>query len=435
MTPLAWDTETALIRPAQLAPPLVCVTWQRPGLDARIRHHTDAEPLLRGWLADRDALLVGHNIAYDMAVVCEAFPALRPLVFKAYDDDRVTDTMIRAQLLDIAAGTYRGRPVGNGVFIKPKYGLDDVADRVAGIKLQKDAWRLSYGKLRPYPIEKWPAKAIEIQAEARVRLAELRQAIVERRLDATKKDTKNELEGLEAMIASPPDQCVKYPLDDARATLAVFLAQERHAAWLENQYDQARASFALYLSSAWGLRTDERGVEILRAEVSAELAEVEEELMQLGFIVDNGKKRTKKKAPAQAQMIEVCRREGLDLRRTESHPDYHDGNPSSGKCKRLDGTVVQDGHDDCEVHVALDADACEVTDDPVLLMYAEHSTLKKVLSNDVTALARGVMWPVHTRYGLAETGRTTSSKPNIQNWVRSRSCAVCDGEGEIAEAA
>ena len=38
-----------------------------------------------------------------------------------------------------------------------------------------------------------------------------------------------------------------------------------------------------------------------------------------------------------------------------------------------------------------------------------------MLSNDVKMLEGGTVYPVHTRYDLAETGRTTSSKPNIQN--------------------
>ena len=89
-----------------------------------------------------------------------------------------------------------------------------------------------------------------------------------------------------------------------------------------------------------------------------------------------------------------------------------------GKCKDDTGAVLPDGDERCAEHVCLDADACSATGDEVLIDYAELSTLKKVLSNDVAMLEAGVVYPVHTRYDLAETGRTTSSKPNIQNLRR-----------------
>lgn len=428
MQPLAFDAETRLIRPAQLAPQPACFTWQRPGFEPRIEHANGIEARLRGWLQDPECLLVGHNIAFDMAVICEWYPQLRPLVFAAYDANRVTDTMIRAQLLDIAAGTYRGRHIGGGVYVRPKYALEDVASRTAGIKLQKDGWRLSYGEFVDVPLARWTEHAVNVQRFAAGRLSELR---AQHAADPKNKTRAKEILGLEEMIASSPEQCKTYPLEDARATLAVFLAQEKHAAWLENQFDQARASFALYLSSAWGLRTDELGVEILRAEVTAELEEITEDLGQLGIVRANGSRNTKL---AKQHMLEVCARDGIDLKRTEGHIDTTKAQGARG-CKKLDGTPLPDGSDECEEHVSLDEDACTATDDGVLIMYAQLSTLTKVLGNDVEALSRGIMWPVHTRYGLAETGRTTSSKPNIQNWVRSRKCKVCDGEGEIKIAA
>lgn len=427
MNPVAFDSETALIRPALSAPPPACFTWQELGADPSIVHANDAEPLLRSWL-DEAPVNIGHNVAYDMAVVCEAYPALRLLVFAAYEEDRVTCTQIRQQLLDIAGGVYRGRHIGKGVFIKHEYSLEALAKRCAGIELQKDGWRMSYAAFIDTPLAEWPRRAVEVQAEARGRLAELRAQLI---ADPKNTSLAKEITGLEEMIASPPDQCLRYPLEDARATLAVWEAQEKYAnPWLADQYRQARAAFALHLSSAWGLRTDERGVEILRNEVSAELEEIEEELIEHG-LVRNDKKRSRDTKLAKARMIEVCKREGISLRRTDGHTDK---SKEAGKrgCKKLDGTPLPDESDDCEEHVCLDDDACRSTEDDVLVMYAELATLKKVLSNDVEALARGVAYPIHTRYGLAETGRTTSSKPNIQNWVRARKCKVCDGKGKVA---
>jgi DNA polymerase-1 len=109
-------------------------------------------------------------------------------------------------------------------------------------------------------------------------------------------------------------------------------------------------------------------------------------------------------------MVAVCTREGLPIRRTDAHATCEAG-------------------DACTEHVCLDADACNATDDPLLIAYADLSTTKKILANDIEALAKGTYWPVHTRYDLAETGRATSSKPNIMNWARGRRCAHCRGTG------
>ncbi len=408
MRVVAFDTETALIRPALLAPPLVCVTWQSPGEAAQIIHHADPAcyRLIRGWLEGPD-VLVGHNVAYDLAVVCERFPDLRDPAFAAYGADRVTDTQIRMQLLDIAGGRYP-----KGARAKGAYTLEKLAKRCADFELQKDGWRLSYASFIDTPLAGWLARAVEVQAEAAVTLAEL-EAVAEK----DDKAAQERINGLREMIASAPDQCLKYPLDDARATLGVYQAQERHAdPYLADQFRQARAAWALHLSSAWGLKTDPDGVEILRRETTAELEECELDLIEAGLVRANGTRDTK---AAMALMLRVCAEHSLEIPRTDAHDARK--TPEAKLCQLGDA---------CTTHVSLDAEACEDTEEPILIRYAELSTLKKVLSNDVEALKKGVEYPIHTRYGMAETGRTTSSKPNIQNWARGRKCKACDGKGD-----
>jgi hypothetical protein len=401
MRVIAFDTETCLIRPAQMAPPLVCVTWQESGKPACIEHHSTVEPRLRAWLQDPDVLLVGHNVAFDLAVVCERFPHLVDLIFAAYRAGRITDTMIRQQLLDIAAGVYRGRVDAKGRRVSYEYSLEALAKRCAGMILAKDGWRLSYSEFIDVPLNKWPVRAREVQEKARPRLAQLERAI----LDAAKsakdkprvKALKKERDGLAEMIAGDPNRCSEYPLDDARAPLAVYFAQEKHVRFLADQFRQARAAWALYLNSCWGICVDAEGVEILEAQVQAERDELEEELQMLGLVREDGTRDTK---VAKARMIRVCKEEGIPIIRTEAH--FKDG----AECN---------GADDCEEHVCLDADACERTGDEVLIAYAERTTLTKQLTNDIPALKKGTLYPIHTRYGLAATGRSTSSKPNIQN--------------------
>jgi hypothetical protein len=397
---------------------MVCLTWQSPGEEAGIVHHADptCESLLETWLSS-DFVLVGANVAYDMAVIAERYPRLRALIFQAYEEDRVTDVQIRQQLLDIAAGRFP-----KGAKAKNAYTLETLAKRCADIELQKDAWRLSYDRFLHVPLEQWRQRALEVQAEARVKLAEL-----EARSDANEKELAKTIQGLRDMIASAPEQCLKYPLEDARATLAVYQAQTRHEMYLADQFRQARAYFALHLSSAWGIRTHSAGVEILKRETQAELDECQAELIEAGLVRVDGTRNLK---ATKARMIEVCAREGIDLAdvRTESHDN------DDAKCKGPNGALPP-GHPECIEHISLDEEACEMTDDPILMRYAELSKLKKVLSNDVKALEKGVMYPIHTRYGLAETGRSTSSKPPLQNWARGRKCKTCKGKGELREAA
>ncbi len=413
MPVVAFDTETSLIRPACLAPPLVCVTWARPGQQPQIVHHADprCEQVLRQWLTSDK--VVGHNVAYDLAVVCERFPALRPLVFQAYEQDRVTDTQIRQQLLDIASGCYRGSVSTKGKRIVYEYTLEALAKRCAGIVLQKDEWRLSYGEFRDVPLDLWGARARELQAKALERLI-----YTGSESEAFTKEEEKTIESLRSMVNGDPDRCRTYPLDDARATLAVYEAQEKHVDYLEDQFRQARAAWALHLESAWGLRTDAAGVARLRATVQAEYEELDEELRILGLVKEDGVRDTK---AAKRRMVQACADEGIPVVRTDAHfaekSTWHERQARGEKprCSALDGTPLDDGHDDCAEHVCLDGDACDRSGDEVLLAYAARTTLAKQLTNDIVALEKGVEYPVHTRYGLAATGRSTSSKPNIQN--------------------
>ena len=360
MNVIVFDTETALFRPGVMAPELVCITWQTPGQEPGIIHAEDPQalPLVRGWLTSGE-LLVGHHVVYDLAVLCAKWPELVPPVFEAYDSDRVTCTKLRQQLLDIAGGQFRGylqkfdkatcevhedcanpETCGSGTVKKSArwvpydYTLDALAYRATGRRLDKDTWRLRYGEFLHTPLSEWP-------------------------------------EGART-----------YPLEDARATLDVFLKQEEHAQYIPDQFRQARAGWALHLTSVWGLRTHAPGVDKLEQETIAALAAIEQGLKEAGLVRADGSRDTKR---AKAVMVQVCEQLGKPVRLT------------------------------AKGGVSLDSDACEASEYDLLEDYAELTSLKAVLAKDIPMLRAGTEFPVHTTFGLAASGRVTSSKPNTQN--------------------
>jgi hypothetical protein len=407
----------------------VCLTWEEnDGKGPRIVDRSQAKALFESFLKDPSAILVGHNLAYDMAVLGESYPELLPPIFQAYEEDRATCTMLRQMLLDIASGTYRRKHVGKGIFREQRYDLESLAQRCAGMRIQKDAWRLSYGEFLHTPLAQWEERAHEVQMRALDTLTEKRRLYSECRAAKVRADDKSmkalaaEIQGLEDLVSGPANRCTEYPLEDARATLAIYLAQEKHSAWLADQFRQARAYFALQLESAWGLKTAHDAVDIYRSEVSCDFEEVEQILSEAGIVREDGSRDMK---AAKRRMIWACREEGIRIPRTDGHAE-------EGKCKKLDGTRVPDGSDECEEHVCMDGDACDVSEDEVMQAYGLFSKLRKIQANDLEALSKGEVHPIHSRFGLAETGRTTSSKPNIQNWVRARKCRVCEGKGEVA---
>lgn len=415
---IAFDAETFLIRPSLLAPPPVCMTWREVGEPAKIVHHTGIETILGKWLSEPDTQLVGHNVAYDIAVVMQAYPHLRPAIFEAYNADRVTDTLTRQHLIDIACGCKGGKPASDGAWIHYEYSLEALARRLCGMRLQKDAWRLSYAKFVDTPIAGWDARAREVQAEARVKLAEVEVQLAKltRKTDPARKPLESRRSGLIEMINSDPSRATEYALEDATATLGVYQAQEQYADYLHNQFEQVRGDLALHLSSAWGIRTDEKGVEGLREAITKAYDELESDLIVEG-LVRNDRNRTRDTWAAKVLMREVCDEQNMQIVFTDGHfRKAEDGEPEIvSKCLDKAGNPLPHGDDACVEHVSLAAGACEETEHPVLKAYAEIGTLKKVLSNDIELLSKGIRYPVHTRYGRAGTGRTTSSKPALQN--------------------
>lgn len=251
---VAFDTETALIIPGNVAPPLVCGSMahafpaRAEFLDAR----GACEVFHTTLTAKRRDIIVGANIAYDMIVMAndayqrsvEEGDALLAAIFAKYARGEVYDVQLAEALNAIAGGHLFRDPKTGGELMDPatkrrgRYSLSICVHQVLGRTDAKanDLWRKRYAILAGVPLEHWP------------------------------------------------DVAIQYPKDDARNTLEVALAQVARHRNLKCMPAQAEAAFALALVGAQGVRTERAAVEALDARVTKEREEGAGQWIAVGFL-------------------------------------------------------------------------------------------------------------------------------------------------------
>lgn len=139
----------------------------------------------------------------------------------------------------------------------------------------------------------------------------------------------------------------------------------------------SRKHFWLQLQSVWGLPTNGDLVEAFARDSAAQLADLRSVASgDWGLIRANG---VRNMAAIRARVEEVY---GAACPRTPG-----------GAASTSEQTLAESG-------------------DAVLEAFAPYAKLVKVESTDVPMLRAGIL---HPRYGMADTGRTTCSKPNVQN--------------------
>lgn len=354
-----FDLETHLISQGRLCPPIVCGAFCAVSSDPYLSDR-GSDP----YLSDRDEALaglelnleladqiVGHNVAFDFGCVAAARPDLLPDIFRAYREDRVTDTMLRQELIDIAAGChhgFHGEPP-----VKISYSLGALSDRILDRTMAKgeDTWRLRYAELDGTPIANWPESARA------------------------------------------------YPMLDVTTTRDVYYAQGDlvPSEWLIDQHSQARAAWALHLCAAWGVPTDPVAVEALACSLEREKAQICRELLAAG-LVSFDKKTGKIKRNVKIVAERVSRAY------VGAPPKTDGGKP------------------------ATDALTCTESGDPVLALYGRLGKIGSLLDKNIPVLRQGLL---HTRYGLASSGRSTSRSlaggggDNMQNLPRKGGVREC----------
>lgn len=368
MRRVAFDIETHLIKPGMLFPKLVCVSFF-DGTKRELYLASLGLQRLIGLLKDPDVVIVGHNVAFDLGViVAEAIEQgydpdeILSLVFTAYDQDRIADTMIRTMLVDISEGAFQeidGQRRGK------HYALDILAQRwLRKFMQKKDTWRLHYAYLENTPLAEWPFDA----------------------KDYAEKDAEN-----------------TWLIDQAISAWALSEGVEAPGN-IPDEFRQHRAAWVLHLMAGWGVRIDSEMVAGIRKALEAQRATAYQIMDQYNLFKKNryGEYKLTKKGQRSINQKELKRliAEGYVSRGEEA--------PTTAGRKNKEGIRIPE--------TKCGADEARESGHVACVAYADVANAVKLLSTYVPALERGDKHCVTSSPNvLVASGRTSWTSPNWQN--------------------
>jgi hypothetical protein len=418
------DTETYLILPEQgiVAPRLVCLTYCTEDGTVGLLTRDDAIAFMHALLDTPDVEFVAHHARFDFAVLAAADGTLLPKIMRAYDEDRVRCTMLREKLLALSrgeladegdTGAKRNVKFSLAACVMRRFEVDLSEDKAIGKNGEKP-WRLRYAELDGVPLEEWPQKAVE------------------------------------------------YALEDARWNLALFDAQTTELTEgggqgnvIPDEFPQTRAAYWLYLMSVRGVRTEIASVNRLDRALRAEhgrihalvrAADVMRAKMQKGELVwsknmtalrgrviaayggEGSAPVTKKGAVATdrdtlnkivdktvLRWVEDAEKRIVEQRHQQGLPDL-EGDEYAALARELSHAAAE--------NFGLDAE--QVYNWMVLHAVGELSGVDKVLNTYVPVLLQGTQYPITSNFNeLLASGRTSSTKPNLQNPPRKGGVREC----------
>lgn len=433
-TKLAPDTETHPIAPGLAAPPMVCTAWA-DGKNNGLIHVKYARRFWRRILRDRTLTLVNNTMHFDAAVVCATYPDLVDDVFAKYEAGLMRCNVVDQRLIDISNGCL-SRVGGK----KTYYSLKAQMKRHFDVDRDKgaDTWQLRYNELEPIEdVEQWPIEAQD------------------------------------------------YPKRDASNALMCSNVHDESADLLRDNTRQAYASFALYLMSCRGIRTDKAKCTALIKGTKRELKRCLKICRREGLIKENGKKSLKDARARLVASLPKSTQERLDetvkrIKAYNASREKHARNDVQlehgltdkqlAKAQRkLDKLLLKDiDHKELlrrwpyseELYrdmrslarkprpfnalgvsltktglVSVKADACRLSGDPVLKAFATHTSANSLLKKSQRML-QGAYIPLQTTYeSPIATGRISSRASdvplvgdNFTNFRRSAFEAIDTGE-------
>jgi hypothetical protein len=359
LTPTIFDLETGLIRPGLLLPPPAICTSYHPQDGARLWTTEQIPAFIERALSEGP--VAGHDIGrFDLPVLAEWYPHLRPLIWKAFEEDRVWDTINAQRIIQIQKG--EPGPLALSECCR-RYGIQTQDKKDVDVQ----NLRLSFGQF------------------------------------------------IGQKTISPAH--AEYALKDAVDPFA--LLERQLATNLVSIKDLAlitRQSFWTGLVAARGFRTDPEHVKIFQQRVEEHLDLLEELAREAGFIRPNGVTDTKvvKCAVAEAYCPGALARFGVhrpeDLKK-DREADFVAWCRNEGLQLPLSKSEKSIGTDKI---VKADSGSPELED------LETWGQWKAAYSKDIDILLRGAVEPVHTRFSLANTLRVISSEPNANNFGKGK---------------
>lgn len=399
MTFVSCDFETCRFRPGLQAPPPVCMSIAEPWSggspllwtgdhEDRVSERTMATIFATSAIdtnfrrlvtlaADGKLTIVGHNFAYDAAVAMAWIPDVVEPLFAAYERGAIVDTMAFERIAEI--GKFTGRKILSLQVIGGAY----------GIQVEKDeATRTGYGQFYGEP------------------------------------------------LAAYPRPFVKYPLDDADNTLELLKRQmKRHGqnVHLADVAFLARRALWLQLVKTWGLRTDPDRLDVLRKATAEHVdhlrklaAEAKIEIPNKKGVVEPtpliraGEWQTKKDKHSGAVRKVFCYPKNMAAIKAWVVRAYDGKPPTTDTGEELikEGKLADEAAAVAAGYISTSRVTLEESGDYILQQFAEYGQWSAVENKDLPMLERGAVYPIHTKFGVADTLRSTSSDPNIQNFRR-----------------
>lgn len=429
---IGWDVETHLIETGLLAPPLVCLSLAGgpdtrhaaaeffDGLDAHfapaddgwaaVVTKSDALSTFR-WMRETADVLVAHNGVFDYTVMAITFPELLPALFEDYETGKMRCTRLREQLTAIAYNRFkwdddmkfkpgeRGFPLS--YLVQRHFGVTlggkartDINGKVIG---DADAWRLRYKELDGVAMSRWPRAAIEYAA-------------------------------MDSVWARKVFLSQSSPSYVAMGTVVT------NAGDVVNELEQQRADIIMHIMSVRGVRLDPDSVATFTDDVTRYAGEAEGYAKQAGFLRVN---RCKKGCegtglvglPPNLKTCTWCNGEDDDVAQANGRYKFRGKKPfKRSQYKTRLQQWVQHAYAGVDVprtppstkypqgQVRTKGDDLLGSGVPALVEYAERKVYEKYLTTYVPILQKAQHTALTSRPNvLVRSGRTSWSKPNLQN--------------------
>lgn len=305
--------------------------------------------------------MLWHGGAFDNCCILEWYPEQRHKLWAKFEQDKIWDSIQTQRIIEIATGDKRG-----------KLSLDQLAARY-GIEMVKDhEIQLDFGRYLGRPLSEYS------------------------------------------------ERHKRYMGGDAAELWTLFQRmQNRGLSSIRDIADLTRGDFWLRLCSNWGVRTDGERVDCLEEATQAEVDDLTEIAQTWGAMKSKLTPKQQREDGWYSRDTKVIKQRIVDAYGWE-HVPHTDSWDSS------DARANPEGPDfDPLFAVSYAKLVLAESGDPMLEALEDLGELLAVRNKDVKMLRDGVFHPIHTRFGFAGTTRTTSSKPNLQNFRRKKGIREC----------